>query len=231
MAAEVPNQATVRASDERLIGRLAARRGDGGPERLWNGEVVVDAADGLHPASVAVAEAISIDGLRAAGVGDAEAGDGYVPLGAESWRHTCGPQQLVADVVQHEFMDFRQLRQRRIGARVDAGDELQLRFAEVHGDVRVGQRRTERRRMHGPRQRAAVRDAQVLLLDAAPQRREFRAIPHRGQRGRQRIARQGAARQRVGDYGRGPARTMISSTSKRPKLSMNFAVKALRAWS
>ncbi len=51
--------------------------------------------------------------------------------------------------------------------RVDAGDQLELRLAEIGGDVRVRQRRSERRGMRRQRERAVRPRAQALLLDAA----------------------------------------------------------------
>src|SRR5262245_8851472 len=66
-------------------------------------------------------------------------------------------------------MDALQLLQAGLGARVHAGDQLQLRLAEVGGDVRVGERRAELARVRRQRERARRRRAQALLLDAAAQ--------------------------------------------------------------
>ena len=53
------------------------------------------------------------------------------------------------------------------GRRMDARDQLELRFGKVGRDPGVGQRRTQRPRVTSLRERAVTTDAQSLLLDAA----------------------------------------------------------------
>ena len=55
VAAEVPDQPEVGTRNELLVGGLSLRRRQGGPEGLGQREVVVDAADRLHQATVTVA--------------------------------------------------------------------------------------------------------------------------------------------------------------------------------
>src|SRR5207248_3534806 len=52
---------------------------------------------------------------------------------------------------------------------VNAGDQLELRLAEVGRDMRMGERRAEPGRMRRRREIAVRADPQALLLDAAQQ--------------------------------------------------------------
>ena len=101
----------------------------------------MNAADGLHPAAIAMAEANAVDRLRTARVGRAEAGNWNGIFVAEQAGHAGRPKLLAANVGVDETVDVRKFRQRRRGAVVDAGNEFQLRFAEIRGDVGVRQRR------------------------------------------------------------------------------------------
>src|SRR2546426_115707 len=66
-----------------------------------------------------------------------------------------------------EVADPGELLQAGLHAAVHAGDQLELRLAEIGGDVRVRERRAERRRVRRLRKRAVGTHAQALLLDAA----------------------------------------------------------------
>ncbi len=132
--------------------------------------VVVDARDGLHAPAVAIAQAHAVHALRAADVRAAVVADRNRLVGRQSAGHAGHPQHLAAGVAQHAvdvLVDLRQFRQARLGIRVHAGDQLELRLAVVGGDVRMRQRRAQRRRVRRECQRAAGLHAQALLLDAA----------------------------------------------------------------
>src|SRR5207302_8551528 len=129
--------------------------------------VVVDAGDRLHAPAVAVREAEAVHGLRAADVRGAVAPDRDLVVRREVGRHARAPQDLLADVAVDDLVDPGELLQARVDAVVHSGDQLELRLAEVGGDVRVRERRAERRRVRRLRQRAVGTHAQALLLDAA----------------------------------------------------------------
>ena len=119
--------------------------------------VVVDARDGLHAPAVAVAEAHAVDALGAADVGGAVAADRDGLVGGQAAGHARHPQHLagIAQRAVDELVDLRRAppgRPRTLG--VHAGDELELRLAEIGGDVRVRERRAERRRVRRQRERA-----------------------------------------------------------------------------
>jgi hypothetical protein len=64
-------------------------------------------------------------------------------------------------------VDLRQLVDTGLRAGVHAGDELELRLAEIGRDVRVSQCRAERGRVRRERQAAVGQRAQAFLLHAA----------------------------------------------------------------
>jgi len=72
-------------------------------------------------------------------------------------------------VAVDELVQFDQLGETIGSGGVHAGDEFELRFAEIGRDVRMRQCRTEFRRMRGQRQETVAARAQALLLDAAAQ--------------------------------------------------------------
>jgi len=128
---------TAKIADQREIRvvRLRARQR----------EVVVDAGNGLHAPAVAIGQAGAIDVLRAAHVGRAVLAERYGAIAGQPAGHARAPQQLVADRAIHHLVDLGQLPQAILRIAVDAGDELELRLAEVRRDVRVGQRRAQPR--------------------------------------------------------------------------------------
>jgi hypothetical protein len=67
-----------------------------------------------------------------------------------------------------DLVDRAQLLETAFDIGVDAGDQLELRLAEVGGDMRMRQRRAERRRMRGAGQHAVRPDAQAFFFNAAP---------------------------------------------------------------
>ena len=67
-----------------------------------------------------------------------------------------------------ELVDLGQLAQAAVDAGVHAGDQLELRLAEIGRDVLVRERRAEPRRVRRFGKRAVRPDAQAFLLDAAP---------------------------------------------------------------
>ena len=128
-----------------------------------------------------MAQAVAVDRLRLAGIGGSELGDGDVVVATDHAGHAGRPQQLVAHVGVDEAVHVGQLVQRRLGARMHAGDEFQLGFAEVHRDVWMRQRRSQFGGVTAPCQDAGGRHPQALLFDAAPQCTEFGATADRRQ--------------------------------------------------
>ena len=129
--------------------------------------VVVDARDRLHAPPVTVAQAHAVDALGAADVRRTVAADRDRLVGRQAAGHARHPQHLVAQLAQHavaELVDLRQLVDAGPRARVHAGDEFELRLAEIGRDVRVRQCRAERGRVRRQRETAIGQRAQALLL-------------------------------------------------------------------
>ena len=133
-------------------------------------KVVVDTGDGLHAPAVAMRQAHAIHGLHPADVGAPEAADGNRFVSRQSTGHARGPQQLIADGSEDDLVDLGQLPGAILRADLNAGDELELRLAEIGRDVRVLERGAERRRMRRRRQRPVRPHPQALFLDPAAKR-------------------------------------------------------------
>src|SRR6267142_4183246 len=69
-----------------------------------------------------------------------------------------------------------ELLQTRVGRVVHTGDELELRLAEIGSDVRVRERRAERRRMRRRGERPVGPNAQAFLFDPPLKAREDRGL-------------------------------------------------------
>ena len=130
-------------------------------------EVVVDAGDRLHAPAVAVGEADAVNRLGAADVRAAVAPDGDRVVAGQAAGHARAPEHFVADAAIDDLVDAPELFEAGLDVRVHAGDQLELRFAEIGGDMRMRQRRTERARMRVGGERPVGQHAQALLLDAA----------------------------------------------------------------
>ena len=168
MAPEVADQAEVGVA---LVGGGRAVAGVGalqpGPGGLGQREVVMDARDGLHARAVAVREAVAVDGLGAADVRAAVAADRDALVRGQPAGHAARPQHLVAERAVDDLVDLAQLAQAALDVAVHAGDQLQLRLAEIGRDVLVGERRAEPRRVRRVGKHAVRPDAQAFLFDAA----------------------------------------------------------------
>src|SRR5262249_25205437 len=70
-------------------------------------------------------------------------------------------------LLEDELVDRGEFLEQCVGVAVRAGNELELRFAEVGGDVRMGERGAERGGMRRERERAIRGHAQAFLLHAA----------------------------------------------------------------
>jgi hypothetical protein len=68
-------------------------------------------------------------------------------VGGQLARHAGSPEKLVSNVTEDELVDARELLQALVHVGMHAGDQLELAFAEIGRDVRMGERRAERRRM------------------------------------------------------------------------------------
>ena len=85
-------------------------------------------------------------------------------VGRQQAGHAGRPEHLLADVAADHLVDFRQLLQAAGNVPVDARDQFDLGFAEVGGDVRMGQGRAEAGGMRVPSQRPVGQGAKALLL-------------------------------------------------------------------
>ena len=132
--------------------------------------VVVDARNHLHAAAIAVAQAHAVHALGTAHVGIAVAAQRNGFVGGQAAGHAGHPQHFVAAARQHAvhlLVDAHEFVQAGFGTAVHAGDKLQLRFAEVGGDIGVGERRSQLLRMRRERQLAVGMRAQAFLFHAA----------------------------------------------------------------
>ena len=137
--------------------------------------VVVNPRDRLHAPAVAVPQAHAVNALGAADVRRAVAADRNRFVGRQPAGHARHPEHFVAGLVQgvcDHLVDLGQLQGAGVGIGMNTGDQLELRFAEIGRDVRVGQRRAQRGRVGCERQRPVWSNPQALLFDAAAHRRE-----------------------------------------------------------
>ena len=133
-----------------------------------HGPVVVNAANGLHAATVAVPQAHAVHAFGAPHVGAAKARNRNGFVNRQPARHAGRPQPLLPLRRQravHELVDFGQLSQASADGGVRPGNQLNLRFAVIGGDVRVRQRRAQRHRMRRQRQVARRLHAQALFFN------------------------------------------------------------------
>ncbi len=151
MAPEIADQGKVR-----FIGKLLGQR-----------EVVVDSGDCLHAPAVAMRKAHPVDALGPAHVGGAVAADRDGVVRRKSAWHTRAPEHLVTDHAIDGLVNFGEVGETSFRAAMHAGNELELRLAEVGGGVRMGERRAEPRRVGRSGQRAVRSHAQTLFLDPA----------------------------------------------------------------
>ena len=172
--AEVADQAEVALGDKCLIRRPAEQRRIAPPEGFGQGEVVVDAGDGLHAPAIAVAQPSSVYGLRLGDVGSAVAANGDAPLVFGDAGHGSGPEQFPVQAVMNEAVDVLELPDAGFRRAMHAGDEFQLGLGEIGGDLRMGEGRAERIGMRALRQPAVQIDPQAFLLDAPANAGQFR---------------------------------------------------------
>ena len=148
--------ATEVADQRKVIGTAGA----------GEGPVVVDARDGLHPRAVAMRQAQPVHALGLAHVRAAVVANRDVGIGGQAARHARGPHALVAQRLQHHAVDGGELVEAVVNAVVHTRHQLQLRFAEIGGDVRMGQGRAQGCRMGRACQGTVRRHTQAFLLDA-----------------------------------------------------------------
>ena len=137
-----------------------------GVRHLRDGPVVVHARDGLHAPPIPVTETAAVDRFATPHVGRAVLAQGNRVIAGQPAGHAGGPEQFIANGVQGESLHRVEFGRAGLRARVHTGDELHLRFAEIGGDVRVGQRRAQRRRVPGAGQMAVRTGAQALFFHA-----------------------------------------------------------------
>ena len=140
-----------------------------GPEGLRQGEVVVDAGDGLHQPAIAMAEPQTIDGLGHGDVRGAVAPHGNILIGTQNTGHAGGPEQFVVQVLIDKAVHVTEFSDGAFRSVMDAGDELELSLGEIGGDVGMCQRGTQGSGMLTARELAVRPDPQTFLLDAAAQ--------------------------------------------------------------
>ena len=144
------------------------------PKLVRHGEVVMYAGDGLHEAVVAMRQPDAIQLLEAADVGTAVSRDRHLAFRTSGTGHARSPEDLAfLHVRQRESMDVLEHPEATVDALVLGRDEFEQGLGEIRGDIRILQRRAERRRMRPPRNAALGRHAQAFLLDPAADRGPF----------------------------------------------------------
>ena len=137
------------------------------PEFFRVGEVVMDAGDGLHLAAIAVAQTFPVDALHAPHVGAAVLGYRHVVIVADHAGHGVDPQHLITDMAVHIAVQLFEKLQRLVQLGAGWSNEFQQGFGIVRGDIGVGQRGAQRRRMWRLCQGAIGGNAQAFFLNAA----------------------------------------------------------------
>ena len=101
-----------------------------------------------------------------------------VVVGRQAAGHAGAPQQLVAHVPVDDLVDFGEFGDARLRVRVYAGDQLELRFAEIGGDMRVRERRAEPGGVRRVGEHSVLPYAQAFLFHAAPYASQHFARKH-----------------------------------------------------
>jgi len=132
--------------------------------------------DRLHDASVADAQAVTIDGLHSPDVGAAELRQRNAGIAVDRAGHAGCPQQLVIQVPVHELMNVAQILQEFPRFAEWRRDQFDQGFGEIGRDVLVGQRRSQRLGMACVDDFAVDRHAQGFLLDALAPAAQYRPL-------------------------------------------------------
>ena len=166
VAAVVAQEREVSVVDQRLAAQLRLGHGlEHRPELVRKGIVEVDPRDRLHHPPVALAEADPVDVLHAADVRAAVAGDRDLAVVLDPAGHAGRPEQFLAQLAVDELVDVAEVLLQFPGARERRGHQLDQGFRIVSRDVRVGERRTQRRGMRRLRDLPVGRDPERLPLD------------------------------------------------------------------
>ena len=165
VAQKIANQAKVALTDKVQIGSGGRTQIlQNGPERLWQGPVVVGASNRLHVATVTQAQSLAIDRLEPGGMRVAVIGNRDIGLSAELTGHRAGPHQLVTELMCAVTVQLPQKRERKRAVLRGWCDELQQRFGIVGGDPGVGQLGAKRQRVGCGGQLAVGVHAQAFAL-------------------------------------------------------------------
>src|SRR4029453_17730276 len=133
----------------------------------------MNTGDRLHPPAVAMRESGPIHGLRPANIGATVAADWNGIVHGQAARHARAPQHLVADRAVNELVDLGELLETPLRTLVHAGDELELRLAEISCDGGMGERRPQEHWVRRGGEPAVRPHAQALLFDPAPEGFEY----------------------------------------------------------
>ena len=131
--------------------------------------VVVNARNGLHAPSIAVAQPHAVDTLGASHVAGTVAAQRNGFVGGQAAGHAGGPQHFVTGRAQAacgELVHFAQLVQTGAHAVVHARDQFQLGLAVIGGDVGVRERTAQRGRVRREGQFAIGLGAQAFFFQA-----------------------------------------------------------------
>ena len=129
--------------------------------------VVVDARDGLHAPTVAMAQATAVHGLGLRHIRRTILAQRNFVIARQATWHARHPQPLIAHGAQGELLHIGQLLQANIGVGMHTGDQFHLGFAEIGGDMGVREGRAQRLGVRGHGQHAAGQGAQAFFFHAA----------------------------------------------------------------
>ncbi len=135
------------------------------------------AGDRLHDPPIAHAQTVPINGLHAPDIGSAELRQRNAGIAVERAWHAGRPEQFFVQMAVHELVDVAQVLQQLPGLAERRRDQLDQRLGKIRGDVLVGERCPESRRVRRLHDVAGGRDAQRLLLDALAAAAQHAALP------------------------------------------------------
>ena len=135
------------------------------------------ARNGLHGPAVAHSETVPVHGFHAADIGGAELRERDAVVAGEHAGHAGRPEQLVPQMPVHELVDVAKVLQQLPALVKRRRDQLDQRLGEVRGDVLVGERCAERRRVAALGDLSRRRYAQRFLFHAFAPAAQHAALP------------------------------------------------------
>ena len=97
------------------------------PQLVGDGKVVVNARDGLHQTTVAIAQAAPVDGLSLGNIGPPILTQGnLIMVRGQNTGHAAWPQQFITQMTLDEDVHILEFLQDRLGTGVNTSNKLEL---------------------------------------------------------------------------------------------------------